>query len=536
MSGNRVLGFVVLALALLLVPAAGASAERRPVLFVHGLEGTGAQFQSQALRLTSNGYPADWIDEVDYDSTRGVAERSAVHAAITRKLGELRQRAGTTKVDVVAHSLGTSVMHSYLTRATDGAARRELIGRYVNIDGQSANPGVPTLALWAGRQTDGGEPATMPDAENVTLPNQTHVQACTSREAFVVMYRFLTGQAPEHDIVATPGPIQVSGRALSFPQNTGLAGATIQAWRSDERGRRIGPAPVATTVVADGSEGGGAFGPLTLEAGQAYEFAILRDGRPDRHIYQEPFVRSDDTVRLNASDVTAVYSGGRAGGMSVSTIRYKELWGDVPGESDVLKMNGLSVCTATLCPWTDQVNAFFAFDRNGDGQSDLSRPDPVLGALPFISAADVHLPSSEDGSGTTTFELSSRGGPTRTIRTANWDAGGHSVTVQWSDFEPHEVEAPPAPAAPAPRQKTPRDCAARTVVLRVPRSGIGAVRRIEARIAGRRVGRSTGSRSVRVRVPAGLRGTRVTVRLRVTTRRDGRTRTATVRRSVLRCR
>ncbi|TMA78950.1 MAG: hypothetical protein E6J72_12730, partial [Deltaproteobacteria bacterium] len=35
-----------------------------PVLFVHGIEGSGAQFESQALRFESNGYPATWIDEV----------------------------------------------------------------------------------------------------------------------------------------------------------------------------------------------------------------------------------------------------------------------------------------------------------------------------------------------------------------------------------------------------------------------------------------------------------------------------------------
>lgn len=532
MSGIRVVGSLVVSLCmLLLAPGLAASAERRPVLFVHGIEGTGAQFQSQALRFTSNGYPADWIDQVDYDSTRGAADRSAVHAAITEKIEELRRRTGVAKVDVVAHSLGTLVMESYLTRPAEGEARRELVGKYVNIDGQADNPGVPTLALWAGRQTDGGEPATMPGAENVTLPNQTHVQACTSREAFAAMYRFLTGEEPKHGIVAEPGRIQVSGRALSFPQNAGLAGATVEAWAIDERGHRVGSAPAASTVVTDGAEGGGAFGPLTLESGRPYEFAVLRDGRPDRHTYQEPFVRSDHTVRLLASDVTALYSGGRAGGMSVSTIRYKELWGDVPGESDVLTMNGLSVCTAALCPWRDQVNAFFAFDRNSDGQSDLSSPDPVLGSLPFMSAADVYLPASSDATGTATFELSSRGGPTRTVRTTNWDAAAHSVTVQWSDFDHAEVEAPPAA-----QQASPPRCAARTVVLRVPRSRAAGVRRIEAWVGGRRVGRSTGSRAVRVRVPAGARGTKVAVRLRVTSRRDGRTRTTTLRRTVSRCR
>ena len=30
----------------------------------------------------------------------------------------------------------------------------------------------------------------------------------------------------------------------------------------------------------------------------------------------------------------------------------------------MLKINGLRVCNKVLCPWKQQVNAFFAFDRN----------------------------------------------------------------------------------------------------------------------------------------------------------------------------
>ena len=48
----------------LLAPATAGAQKfgQNGVIFVHGIEGTGAQFQSQAMRLTSNGYPADWID------------------------------------------------------------------------------------------------------------------------------------------------------------------------------------------------------------------------------------------------------------------------------------------------------------------------------------------------------------------------------------------------------------------------------------------------------------------------------------------
>jgi hypothetical protein len=94
------------------------------------------------------------------------------------------------------------------------------------------------------------------------------------------------------------------------------------------------------------------------------------------------------------------------------------------------------VCNKVLCPWKQQVNAFFAFDRNRDGKTDLSSPDPVLSNLPFIAGADVFIPASSPATGTTSFQLRSRGaGPVRTLKIPNWDSVGDAVTIQWQDFE-----------------------------------------------------------------------------------------------------
>ena len=104
--------------------------------------------------------------------------------------------------------------------------------------------------------------------------------------------------------------------------------------------------------------------------------------------------------------------------------------------NDQLLINGLNVCTEVLCPISKQVNAFFAFDRNRDGQTDLSQPDPVLSRLPFIQGADVYIPASSPPSATVSFQLISRGGgPVRTLNVLNWDATADGVTIQWHDFE-----------------------------------------------------------------------------------------------------
>jgi pimeloyl-ACP methyl ester carboxylesterase len=436
----RTFRFIVSALAgtaLLLSGGSAANAassfKQNPILFVHGIEGSGGQFESQKMRFMSNGYPEGWIDEVDYNSTRAVGDKSEVDQQIDDAIAALKQRTGKPQVDVVAHSLGTSVMYDYLTNGSTAAQRRANVAHYINVDGQNQNPGVATLAVWAGRGTPG---RSMDGAQNVTIPNQTHVQTCTSAQSFVEYYKFLTGRKPTHDIVPQKGSIQVAGKALNFPENAGASGATVQVWPVNNNGRRISAAPLASLPITDGSTGGGAWGPVTVQAGTRYEFALVSPGLPPLHIYYEPFVRSDYTLRLLQSAGIEEYVGNRPGSVSGVNLRYKELWGDQGAESDKLLINGTNVCTPGLCPISKQVNAFFAFDGNRDGQTDLSSPDPVLSELPFITGADVYMPASSPPSGTTSFQLISRGtGPTRTLNVPNWDSLTDGVSIQWNDFE-----------------------------------------------------------------------------------------------------
>src|SRR6266702_5512006 len=224
--GARTLRFIASAVAGAVLVLSGASAadaassfKQNPIVFVHGIEGSGAQFESQKLRFMSNGYPERWIDEVDYNSTRAVGDKSEVDQQIDAAIAALKQRTGKSQVAVVAHSLGTSVMYDYLTNGGMAAQRRANVAHYINVDGQNQNPGVPTLAVWAGRGTPGRH---MEGAENVTIPNQTHVQTCTSAESFIQYFKFLRGRAPRNDIHPSKD-IHVAGKAVNFPENTGGA-------------------------------------------------------------------------------------------------------------------------------------------------------------------------------------------------------------------------------------------------------------------------------------------------------------------------
>src|SRR5205085_4183416 len=84
------------------------------------------------------------------------------------------------------------------------AEHRATVAAYANLDGQAKNPGVRTLAVWAGRCGDAtcsNPERQMEGAQNVTIPNATHVQTSTSAETFKQMFNFFRNKLPLHDIV-----------------------------------------------------------------------------------------------------------------------------------------------------------------------------------------------------------------------------------------------------------------------------------------------------------------------------------------------
>ena len=440
-AGARLLVGALLSGALLLATAPGADAstfERRPVLFVHGFESAGSNFASQAMRFESNGYPPSWVEEINYNSTRATSDKTEVDRQIDAAIATLKQRTGKSQVDVIGHSEGTSVMYGYLTEGQQAAERRANVARYANIDGQEKNPGVPTLALWAGRCPDvtcSSPNRHMEGAENVTIPNQTHVQTSTSSQSFQQIYKFFRGSPPGHDIVAQTGKILLAGKALEFPQNSGLLGDTVQIWPLNFAGARTTSTPLASIAITDGSEAGGAWGPVAAKPGQRYEFALVKPNAKTLHVYVEAFARSDYDIRLLGSIPIEAEVGKFPGSSGSVMIRYKEYWGNEPGQNDELLVNGLEVCTPTLCPWEKKVNAYFAFNWEGKEESTLNE-EPALSKLPFIQAAQVFIPAHEPPNATVSYQLNSRGGGgVRTLNVPNWEGVTNQVQIFWNDFE-----------------------------------------------------------------------------------------------------
>ena len=438
---RKLLGAVGVVIAVLVGSLAGSGAadahgERpapRPVIFVHGGSGSGAQFDTQALRLMSNGYPADRIAVHEYDSTFGTNTMEEVWAGLDELIAELLRETGADGVDLLGHSLGTTVSQGYLTSSPERAAT---VAHYVNIDGRTAAAppgGVDTLAVWG----EGDQTRQIIGAQNYYAPAQSHVQVATSAETFAEIYRFFTGHEPKTtDVVPQRGRIRLSGEANVFPQNQGADGFTLQIFEIDRRGRREHRRPDATFAI--GADG--AWGPFRALAGERYEFALTRTDGSVHHLYFQPFLRSDHLVRLLTSrpgeglDLLREPSDTSAG---FGVIRYKEMWGDQGANNDTLEIDGVNVLNPATAPRTKRVNAMFVGDDNLDGVTDLSAPVQPWFSLPFISAVDLVVPATIPPDDTVRIEMVARAGDgdEEVVNIPNWATSQNIVTITFRDFQ-----------------------------------------------------------------------------------------------------
>jgi pimeloyl-ACP methyl ester carboxylesterase len=424
--------------ALLLVSPAGAADrghhDLRPVIFVHGGAGSGAQFESQAMRLTSNGYPADLIAVHEYDSTFGINTMEQVWAGLDQLIADKLAETGADQVDLLGHSLGTTVSQGYLNSSPERAAT---VAHYVNIDGRTATAppgGVDTLAVWG----EGSQTRTIVGAQNYYAPDQSHVQVATAAETFAQFYEFFTGRAPRTtDVRPQHGRINLSGEANLFPSNVGAASANLEIWEVDGRtGERRGRGPKATFDIGED----GAWGPFRASPRKNYEFALVSAAGTTHHFYFQRFVRSDHLIRLLTSEPGTGLDLLREKSDRHSTltiVRYKEWWGDQGDLNDSLAIDGLNILNAANSPRTKRVNAIFAFDIGSDGVTDLTAPHPVLFSLPFLTGIDVFIPATDPPDTTVEVAMTARtaGGDTAVVNIPNWVSTQHHTTIQFRDFD-----------------------------------------------------------------------------------------------------
>ncbi len=390
-----------------------------PIVFAHGFAGSAQQYESQAMRFVANGYPAERI--VAYDHDGAGLDIPAYTEGLAQVIDDTLEEFGVEQVYLVGHSRGTFVSSTYL----EDPARAAKVAKYVAIDGRPCPDAVPCIA-----------------PNQAQFPGQSHVEVATSPESFAAQYEFLVGEAPEVvDIEPQREPVVISGRAVNFPANTGRD-ATLEIWPIDDRtGARLGDEPHAAVELGPDGE----FGPIELETGAHYEYALQSDDSPvTHHLYLQPYLRSSHLVRLLSSPPdgptrTNTHTG--ADHSALVVMRMRE-W-HAEGDRDVLQIDvdGAEPVDAIV---DDVGNADIGLHVHDDAAtprvSSLG-PLPYFSEQPFQHGVDVFLPASPDASGTITVTNLPRGDASRpqTLRMPNWPSDRHAISVVFSDWP---VDAP----------------------------------------------------------------------------------------------
>ena len=435
-------------------PVSAPQPEWRPVVFVHGQSASAQQFETQAMRFTSNGYPANLLFAFEYDTS--TADNPV--AQLDAFLSEVLATTGENQVYAIGHSRGTSVWTAYLEDpAFDGAAR---VAKYVNIDGRAPEQvpgGVPTIGIWGEWNTadsgynrrDNNDNAQIgPDpAANYYFADKSHTEVATSAEAFELMYEFFTGVAPTTlDVTEVgAGTVTVAGRAVFFPENIGYEGVPLEVWEIDKAsGQRLGDSPVAAAVIP----ASGNFGPFSLEAGTYYEFALLRTATQAlpvdsvHRFYAEPFYHDNQFMRLQSirpGESIEAFIPRLDASAGLLLMRQKEFWGDQGAGADELFIDGLDVLTPLISPralgqGSGANLVVFTFDANGDNMTDLEGGELFpFNALTFLTGADVFIPAAAGGSGYTEIVLIHRGGRESRLNVPNWPSSTNRVSVMFRD-------------------------------------------------------------------------------------------------------
>lgn len=386
-----------------------------PLVFVHGFAGSAQQYMSQAQRFIANGYPPERIRAYEHDG-QGF-DTNAFVTGLTQVVDGLLSEFNVSKVYLVGHSRGTAVSSTFLGNATQAAK----VAKYVAVDGSPCPSGVscitPNQAMFQG---------------------QKHVEVCTSKESFAMQYEFLIGEKPMVvDIVRQRAPVEISGRVVNFPANTGRAGTTLKLFEVDSQtGARTQTDPLATFMVGDN----GNWGPTTVNPDKHYEFELTSNRGLTSHFYWQRFLRSSNLVRLLSGppDSAARMNTNTSDNHTAMVVSRQREW----LASDVLEIS-------TKSAGMDQpvVNAITAAAgaANSIGihihDAAASPGNSSLAALPYFSSqsfqygVDVFMPAADPPTGVITLRNLPRGDMSKpqVLNLPNWKSSAHFVSVVFSD-------------------------------------------------------------------------------------------------------
>ncbi len=395
-----------------------------PIVFVHGLLGSGDSYEWIAKRFTSNGYPANMIFTYDWNTIGG---QTTNIAPLNEFIENILVQTGQSKVHLVGHSLGGGLSFNFCKNSeyVKQIATVSLIAPYITNRNGFPTSTLPTLNIWPNTDYVVTNGDSIVRAKNVIIQNKDHNEIAACNETFTEIYKLITGNLPNQLEVTNEGNPEISGKVVSFVENNSGAGSKVEVYEVDPlTGFRKTTSPIKTFIAnADNT-----WGPMKVNPSSYYEFKVSTGKPGDRalHYYREPFKHSDHLVYLRLypqsnsifnlvlSNVITV-SSSKAIGIFYSAS--KALWLG----RDNLSVNGISLNSNTFTAPELNTVAMFLYDSNNNRNSDTTSI-ALFNSFQSLKGIDFYFPVVLNQTNTYNFNG-------RILRTPSWPSSTEGIGV-----------------------------------------------------------------------------------------------------------
>lgn len=166
--------------------------EKYPIIFVHGMLGSGDTWVKPVQQFINQGYPEPYLEVLDWNTLS--PQRSSSARQLDSIINHLIKETGKSKVNLVGHSAGGGLVANFLL--SDSIS--EKVNKYIHVGSGNLQkiPTVPTLNLYSeddlivrGSEIEG--------VTNVKLQGLDHYEIATDSMAFAEMYRFFHDENPK---------------------------------------------------------------------------------------------------------------------------------------------------------------------------------------------------------------------------------------------------------------------------------------------------------------------------------------------------
>jgi triacylglycerol lipase len=111
-------------------PDSGAPLVRDPVLFIHGIDGSSAEFDVMRGRFEADGWAAEQLFAIDFEDPKWGCNIDNADAIATEVM-RIQSVTGAARIDLVAHSMGTLSSRHFVKQL----GGMDLVNTYVTLGG-----------------------------------------------------------------------------------------------------------------------------------------------------------------------------------------------------------------------------------------------------------------------------------------------------------------------------------------------------------------------------------------------------------------